>query len=152
MKGKSIQTKNLFSSFCIKFHFYRSLQSEQSGSEFSLDESSQNNTVIANEFNEDDDEEEGDELNESQEVYETPITTIENITVETSMSDEESISRRMKMERSNITDEMDDYELQEKLMMQYQNETTKKSDSKLKSSKHREFEKQQEDDTNESNV
>jgi hypothetical protein len=77
------------------------------------------------------------------------------------VSEEESKSRRMKTE--NI-DDMDDYEIQEKLMMNFESESTACSsskqtisrsptnESKLKSLKHRELEKQQEDDTNQSNV
>lgn len=173
-------------------HSPRSLQSEQSGSEISLDESSQNNTVIPNEVDDEemDDIALGNELNESTDVYETPITTIENITIDFSSVSEtdETKSRRMKTERSNTTtatitnnnnnnttidDDMDDYEMQEKLMMNFQSDTaatatavaandssvskqpvsrSPTNESKLKSLKHRELEKQQEDDTNQSNV
>ena len=83
--------------------------SENSGSDFSIDENSQNNTIINNDDN--------DYLTSSI-TYETPITTFENQTVQSSKDEEDVHSRRMKMEQSNTTatnDEYDDYELQEKL-------------------------------------
>ena len=133
-----------------------------------MDESSQNNTVIPNEPEEEEEEETDDlaigheELNESADAYESAITTIENITIESSVSEEESKSRRM---NNSSMDDMDDYEMQEKLMMTFQSESTTAcssskrtlsrsptNESKLKSIKHRELEKQQEDDTSQSNV
>ena len=80
--------------------------SENSGSDFSIDENSQNNTII----NVDD----SDYLTTSI-TYETPITTkSENLVAESSKNEEDQKhQRRMKMERGN--DDFDDYELQEKL-------------------------------------
>ena len=81
-----------------------SFPSENSGSDFSIDDNSQNNTII----NADD----NDYLTASI-TYETPITTVETLTAESSKNEDDQKQRRIKLNRSN--DDFDDYELQEKL-------------------------------------
>jgi hypothetical protein len=89
--------------------------SENSDSDFSIDENSQNNTII----NVDD----SDYLTTSI-TYETPIATkVENLVVESSKNEEDQKhQRRMKIERGN--DDFDDYELQEKLFLPLTDQTT----------------------------
>lgn len=88
-------------------------------------------------------------------MYEAQVNTHDqNMAVDSNEADEEDEARSRRMKGS-LVDEMDDYELQEKLMMnlQYDNANTttaKKSDRQLKQARQRDFEK--EDEANESNV
>lgn len=67
--------------------------------------------------------------NEEEELYETPITTIENQTAESDQS------HRIKTEHSNNLTDYDDYELQEQLLtesMSVSDSDTSKGSSRLR--------------------
>jgi hypothetical protein len=102
---------------------FSSFQSEQSGSEFSLDENSQ--SACLNNV-------EDDEYMTTSVSYEAPIITNDGVVKQTFVSEDKSI-RTLKTEKNST---YDDYELQEKLCR-----------SEIKS-----FKENQEDDANESNM
>ena len=117
-------------------------QSEQSGSELSLNENGHSNGgLLAGE--------------EADDLYETPITTIENQTAESGSNDEESHLKRVKTERANTEHDYDDYEMQEKLLADSLQQTGDESqtDKAFKSKRHSaDSTSFSQDDFNESNV